>query len=99
MGIRYRPGNHGLQVTIEGAIHINTWLQTPIKPKKGNPKPWLDFLEHLFPIEAERHDVMRWCATLIAKPAIRMLWAVLLIQRQQGVGKSTLMRILAALVG
>jgi len=43
---------------------------------------------------------LRWCATLIAKPGVRMRYGVLMTSRTQGVGKSTLMeRVLAPLVG
>ena len=43
---------------------------------------------------------MRWCATLVARPDIRMEYGVLLISEMQGVGKGTLgERILAPLVG
>jgi len=43
---------------------------------------------------------MRWCATLIARPDTRMLYALLLISERQGMGKTTLgERILAPLVG
>jgi hypothetical protein len=44
--------------------------------------------------------VLRWCATLIARPDIRMGYALLLISETQGVGKGTLgEKILAPLVG
>ena len=43
---------------------------------------------------------MRWCATLIARPDIRMQYGVLLISETQGVGKGTLgEKILLPLVG
>jgi len=50
--------------------------------------------------ESECHEVMRWCATLIAKPEIRMGYGMLLVSEKQGIGKTTLgAHILAPLVG
>jgi hypothetical protein len=47
-----------------------------------------------------RHELKRWLATLIARPATRMTYGVLLISEKQGVGKSTLgSYILAPLLG
>jgi hypothetical protein len=57
-------------------------------------------MEYLFINESERHEALRWCATLIARPDIRMHYGMLLISERQGVGKTTLgAGILAPLVG
>jgi len=48
----------------------------------------------------DRQHLLRWCATLIAKPTVKMHYGVLLISETQGVGKGTLgERILAPLIG
>ncbi|NOT39220.1 MAG: hypothetical protein HOP13_01875 [Alphaproteobacteria bacterium] len=95
--LAYRPGSKtGI---IEGGKKFNIYEPSSIKPMEGNPKPWLEFIEQLFPIESDRREVMRWCATLIAQPKTRMLYSLLLVSEQQGVGKSCLARILARLVG
>lgn len=79
---------------------INVFRPTTVKPAEGNPGPWLEFLTYLVPSEQDRSELMRWCATLIARPDIRMVYGVLLISETQGVGKSTLCeKILAPLVG
>jgi hypothetical protein len=58
------------------------------------------FLDYLFPDPGERHEVARWCATLIARPDIRMEYGLLLVSETQGVGKTTLASaVLAPLVG
>jgi hypothetical protein len=96
----YRPDHEGLQVTFRGSSAINLHVPGPIKPATGDPKPFLDFLSYLFPNERERYEVERWCATLIARPDIRMSYGLLLISEKQGVGKTTLgAGILAPLVG
>jgi hypothetical protein len=96
----YRPDIPGRKVVSDGTSAINMHMPAQIKATKGDPSPFLRFMEYLIVREEERFDVLRWCATLIAKPEIRMIWALLLISETQGVGKSTLSsHILAPLVG
>ena len=79
---------------------LNTHVPTKIVPIKGDIAPFLDYLEGLLPVEEERHEVMRWVATLIARPDIRMEFALLMISETQGVGKTTLAeKILTPLLG
>jgi len=79
---------------------INLHTPTQIKSVKGDIKPFIEFMEYLIPDKNDRHQLLRWCATLIARPDIRMTFAVLLVSKQQGIGKSTLAeKILAPLVG
>jgi hypothetical protein len=100
--IAYEPGDKQGLITIDGKRSINTWTPSRVTPKPdfrpGDEGPWLDFLAHLFPKADERHHVMRWCATLIARPEIRMLWAIVLYSKQQGVGKTTLCEMLRKLI-
>jgi hypothetical protein len=98
--VAYEPGrSHGI-ITVEGRRCINTWTPTRINRTRGDATPWLRFMQHLFPIEQDRNNALRWCATLIAIPDVRMRYGLLLISTTQGVGKGTLMeKILAPLVG
>ena len=96
----YRPDHEGLLVPSRGSSAINLPVPSSIRAQRGDPKPWLDFLRYLFVNESERKHVERWCATLIARPDIRMAYGMLLISERQGVGKTTLgAHILAPLVG
>lgn len=96
----YRPDHEGLLVTFRGSSAINLHVPSSIRAQKGDPKPWIDFLKYLFVNDAEREQVERWCATLIARPETRMAYGLLLISERQGVGKTTLgAHILAPLVG
>lgn len=96
----YRPDIPGLEVTYRGSSAINLHVPTTIREKEGDPQPWLDFLDYLFINPDERKEVERWCATLIARPDIRMSYGLLLISESQGVGKTTLgSTILGPLVG
>jgi hypothetical protein len=99
--IAYEPGDAGGVIIVDGVRCINTWTPTTALVRRGEDvAPWLAFMEHLFPIPADREYVLHWCATLIACPRNRMRYGQLLISRPQGVGKSTLMeKILAPLVG
>lgn len=96
----YRPDVAGLKVTFRGSSAINLHVPSNIRAQAGDPKPFLEFMEYMFVNEIERLEAMRWCATLIAKPEVRMSYGLLLISERQGVGKTTLgAGILAPLVG
>jgi hypothetical protein len=100
-GVQYKPGlEPGIYSDNLGSRYINTHVPTTIEAVEGDPGPFLEFMEHLVPDDHDRHQTLRWVATLIARPDIKMFYAVLLISRMQGVGKSTLgEKILAPLVG
>lgn len=96
----YRPDVKGLKVTFRGSSAINMHIPSNIKAAPGDPTPFLEFMEYMFVNADEREAVLRWCATLIARPEIRMSYGLLLISERQGVGKTTLgAGILAPLVG
>lgn len=83
-----------------GIRYINTHMPSAVKPEHGDPGPWLDFMARLVPDEADRKEALRWIATLVARPDIKMLYGMLMISETQGVGKGTLgEKILAPLVG
>jgi hypothetical protein len=95
----YKPDAKQFRTTVNGSV-VNTHMPSQIKPVKGNAKVFLDFMEHLFPNPDECREMMRWCATLIARPDVRMSYGVLLVSEKQGMGKTTLgSHILAPLVG
>jgi hypothetical protein len=102
-GITYRPSTKkGFRrvVTIDGRRLVNTFRPSTIVPLPGDHALFLDFMEYLFPEDEDRAHVMRWCATLIARPEVRMRYGLLLISERQGVGKTTLVdAVLAPLVG
>lgn len=103
--MHYLPGApSGFYGTNQLGQFFNTYCEPPIKPaaqrKPNDAQPWLDFMEMLFPEELDRTEVMRWSATLIAKPSTKMTYGMLLVSEMQGVGKGTLgEKILAPLVG
>jgi len=102
--VAYLPGRKSGIVTHEGQRVFNTWREGRIRPatnyKPEDAEPLLDFMRHLIPIDEERNEVLRWVATLLARPDMRMQYGVLLVSEEQGVGKGTLgEKILAPLVG
>jgi hypothetical protein len=102
-GIAYEPGDEEGPITVGGARCINMWTRSRIQPARdlrpGDDQPWVNFLTYLIPLEADRLEVMRWVATLIARPRVRMKYALLLMSTVQGVGKTTLCEVLKVLVG
>lgn len=98
--ICYRPDHEGLAVTFRGSSAINLHVPGNIRSTFGDPSPWIEFIKYLFVNPGERAEVERWCATLIARPDIRIGYGLLLVSERQGVGKTTLgAHVLAPLVG
>jgi hypothetical protein len=96
----YRPDVDGLKVTFRGSSAINLHVPSNVRAQPGDPAPFMEFMEYMFVNEGERLEALRWVATLIAKPEVRMSYGLLLISERQGVGKTTLgAGILAPLVG
>lgn len=99
--LKYDPGSPpGVYGGDENGRYINTHCPTRIAREDGELGLWTEFINHLAPDDADRLELERWCATLIARPDIRMHYGVLLISETQGIGKGTLgEKILAPLIG
>jgi hypothetical protein len=100
-GLTYNPSTTARVVTSSaGLSQINTYQPSPIQPVEGNFQPFLDFMEYLIPSDHDRHEVLRWIATLVEKTGTRMAYGLLMMSEKQGTGKTTLGEsILAELVG
>ena len=101
VNLAYRPDTLKRIIELAGTSAINTHIPCMIKPNSKIPiKPFTDFLEYLVPEEKERKNVEKWVATLIARPGVRVGFALLMISELQGVGKTTLgQNILKPLMG
>lgn len=86
----YDPSTENVLVHYKGKPSVNTFVGSKIKPLQGSALPWFEYLEYMFPIESERYEIMRWCATLIARPDIKIGYGLLLVSQMQGIGKTTL---------
>ena len=105
-GLCYQPtkkttgARRAERLNLKGERVINTFRPSGIVPKEGKPFPWLRFMTHLFPERRDRIEVLRFCATFIHHPEVKMLFGLLLISEEQGVGKGTLGEgVLAPLAG
>lgn len=79
---------------------INTFEPGHLKPMKGDASLFVDFMKNLFPVKDDREAVLKWVATLIARPDIKMNYGLMLISQMQGVGKTTLGEsIIAPIIG
>lgn len=98
--MRYMPNlKPGVYSTRDG-ITVNNFQPSAIQPKNGDISLWLDYLKHFIPDPFDRDHTMKWIATLIARPAVRMTYSLLLISEEHGIGKNTLSdTILRPLVG
>ncbi|WP_426037692.1 DUF5906 domain-containing protein [Brevundimonas sp. DC300-4] len=97
--LTYRPDTTRQVIKDDGKSALNLYRPALVQPLKGDVQPWLDFLAYVFPDKDECDTIKRWCATLVARPDIRMVFSLLLISEVQGIGKTTLGTILKELVG
>ena len=90
----YRPN----EIELPEDKSYNTWRPAGVEPDEAGA-PWLlDHLAYLFPDEEDRGHVLRWLAHVATNPARRTHHA-LLIQGEEGTGKSFLHELMAKLVG
>jgi hypothetical protein len=100
--INYRPDlSSGRYTTADGAKFFNIYIPRRWPPYKKAPDIglWLDYLERVFPDSEDRRQIMRWAATFISRPEIKMEYSLLLISETHGIGKTTLADVLAEIVG
>lgn len=90
-------------VSLDGDLCLNQYVDRRMKPLNSNSAPstaaFWKFMEYMLPDAEERRQVVRWIATLYAQPSTRMGYGLLLLSKLQGVGKSTLLDIIASLIG
>src|SRR5262249_47860421 len=76
--VTYDPGRESGRITVDGVQVINLFRPTDIRPAKGDAGMFLDFIRYLVPAERDRNHLLKWVATLIARPNIRMTYGLLL---------------------
>lgn len=99
MRLAYDPGKPAGVISDGESTALNCHRPARIRSREGDASLWLEFLAYICPDPIDRAHLERWCATLIAKPGVRILFGLLLISETQGVGKSTLGNILAEVIG
>lgn len=99
-GVCYRPELPSGVVTVDGERRFNTHMPTRVNRARGNVMPFYRFMTYLIQNKLDRLNVMRFVATMIARPGVRLGYGLLLCSRAQGVGKNTLTDyILSPLIG
>jgi hypothetical protein len=89
--LEYSPAIHpGIYNDTSGNRYINTHTPSHIQPLEGDPAPWIDFMSKLIPDQHDLIEMLRWVATMIHRPDIKMVYGLLLVSETQGIGKSTL---------
>ena len=108
LGLKWDPGKDPGFCRDDDGSFINTYVPSRItsysteelrKLKPDYARPFEQFLEHLFPIATDRHHVCRMIATLMAVIGVKIIWALLLMSENHGVGKSTLCTIIGRVLG
>jgi hypothetical protein len=95
----YAPGD------ASGKLYFNKYTPGSIKDyttaeaRHVNYSPMVGFFEYLIPDAKDRHETIKWCATLCIMEAVKMDYALLVVSQTHGVGKNTLGRILEKIVG
>lgn len=98
--VTYRPDKTDRRILTNGKMAINLYQPGNIEAQPGDITPFKEFMDYLIPDEVERKEVEKWVATLIAQPANRILYGLLLISSAQGIGKTFLgEKILAPILG
>lgn len=93
----YSPGEPAVTERNE----LNLWRGWPLEPRRGDVRPWLDYLAYLF------HDldpdhlrwVEAWLAYPIRYPGTKLHTALFVWSAREGVGKSYLGKILSRVYG
>lgn len=95
----FRPEHApGVLIEEEGRTLVNTYVPTPTPQQAGDPRPFLDHLARLLPVEGDRAILLAYMAALVQYPGVKFQWMPLL-QGVEGNGKSILGRCLEFAVG
>ena len=82
----YQPGK---PETHEG--NFNMWKAPVIQPKKGNPKKWLELVNHIIRADvnpAFAEWFLKWLAYPVQNPGTKVFQAPFIYATKQGVGKT-----------
>ena len=81
-----------------GETKFNLWRPSEIEPVPGDVTPLVNHVKALFPDKSEAGIVLDYMAFQVAKPGIKVRWA-LLIQGEPGTGKSFLAKVMKLVLG
>lgn len=78
--------------------YVNTYVRIETPSKKGNPKPFIDHLIRILPVQRDREIILAYMAAVIQHPGVKFQWAPL-IQGAPGNGKTLLSRCVTEAIG
>lgn len=95
----FRPEQpSGALVHEEGRVLLNTYVPISTLRAKGDPGPFVRFLEKLLPDERDRAILLSYMASLVQNPGHKFQWWPVL-QGTEGNGKTAILRVLSFAVG
>lgn len=90
---------HGSIITDDlGRSGVNTYKPAIVRTVEGDPQPFLDHLNRLFPDDGDRMIFLSWLAHNIKYPGYKIPWAPV-IQSTEGAGKGVFKLLMTAAVG
>ena len=94
--LTYRPGQEKFVDS-----ELNIWPGWGVEPKRGNVKPFLDLLDHLFTgtEKAAKQWLLKWLAYPLQHPGTKMFSSAVVHGIQQGTGKSLVGYTMGAIYG
>lgn len=95
--ITYEPKQPQLMATKKKKL-FNSWAPSEIKPQAGDVEPLLNHMRVLLPNNNEHIILERFFAWMIAREGEKLAWAIL-IQGDQGIGKSWFAELLKGCLG
>lgn len=96
-GMEYLPGNDTIYKNHE-MDYLNTWRPSGIEPKEGDVTPLFELFDYVYGV-GYREIIFKWMAWIVQNPAERHRWALLLMGKEQQVGKSTVCELMIDLLG
>ncbi|MEC8324986.1 MAG: primase-helicase family protein [Pseudomonadota bacterium] len=87
----FEPDRNGLYTCPKSDLDfVNTWEKySPVTTSQEVSSLWYEFLERMFPDDAERHKVCQWLAHMFQRPRERPSWHLMLTS-EAGTGKGFL---------
>jgi hypothetical protein len=91
----FRPGHAEFTSDPEGAEALNLWRPYTRPAVSANVAPFLQHVEYLVPVQAERERFLDWLAHIEQRPGVLPHTHYLMVTPQTGIGRNWLASLLA----